>query len=261
MTFQQDKFGREGGDSKLSVQYVYTYPTDNLATITASAYFNSQSNRLRVNDRIFVTASNGAGNYIVTAVSPNVTVTPANDVTDMALSEGAIPLGNSSDIAAELAAGASGTVLQSNGTTASYGLVGTSNITDASVTQAKVDSTMLRFGETYYIDGKATTAVWATNTHPKARLVRAFVELVEAPDSSTTTYTVLIQNATGTVSMTDTLTFTEGTDSAGAIKVFTPVTAGNADEILKADILNIITSGTTTTAGAVKVFLDFVGIA
>ena len=247
--------GTEGANSL----YAYTETTETMANITASAYFNDWP-QLAVGDAIYIVASDDVAWYYVTAITPNVTVNEVSDAAELDLPQGNLIVGDANGKGTPLAPGAANTVLQTNGTTLNYSLVDTDNIADAAVTQDKIDQSMIRFTVSYFLDGKATNAVWATNTHPKAQLVSGFVQLVEIPDAPTETITVLVQNATGTVSMTDTLTFTAGTDTMGVTKAFTPVTAGDADEILKADVLNIITAGTTTTDGAVIVNLEFVAI-
>lgn len=112
---------------------------------------------------------------------------------------------------------------------------------------------------TIFVDGKGTTIALGSEQHPSQTLLSGWVQLVEVPDSAGDTLTVLIQNATGTVSMTDTLTFTEGVETVGTVKPFTVQTGGGADRMESIDILNIITDGTTTTAGQVLVGLNFVG--
>lgn len=239
----------------------YFSTTDSIATQRASGYFDTRATDLTVGDRIMLRCSDGQIDVYVTAVSPNVTTAPISVVGDFDLAQGAIIIGNASGKGVALTIGSANTLLKSNGTTLSYGTLSTANIGNQQVTQDKIDQTMLRGTSSFFIDGKMTTAVWAANLHPKAQLVRAYARLLEVPDASSTTYTVLIQNATGTVSMTNTLTFTQGTDAAGKVKAFTPITAGAADQIQKGDILNIVTAGTTTTAGEVEVILEFLGIA
>lgn len=53
----------------------YKSSTDNLATIKASAYFNtaSSSTPLRIGDIVNITASDGSTTLRIAAISPNVT--------------------------------------------------------------------------------------------------------------------------------------------------------------------------------------------
>lgn len=54
--------------------WVYKSSTETLATIVASAYFNSVISQFSVNDGIFISASDGARMVYVTSVTTNVTV-------------------------------------------------------------------------------------------------------------------------------------------------------------------------------------------
>lgn len=189
----------------------------------------------------------------VTASNAGVTTVAALDletatVTNIADTE--VMIGTGAGTAAFASVSGDGTLANTGALTIGAG----------AITQSKMDDSVLRFTTSYFVDGKTTTAAWATNTHPDATLVRGYVRLVEVPDALATTITVLIQNATGTVSMTDTLTFTEGTNAIGATQAFTVITAADADEIAKVDVLNIITGGTTTTLGQVEVCLEWSGV-
>lgn len=52
----------------------YKSSTDTLATIVASAYFNTIAPKLSVNDIMFIAGSDAEGMYKITAVTPNVTM-------------------------------------------------------------------------------------------------------------------------------------------------------------------------------------------
>ncbi len=107
---------------------------------------------------------------------------------------------------------------------------------------------------TKHVDGKvAASEILGASRHPKMRIIRAFAMLLEIPDATASTYTVILQNA-GT-SMTDTLTFTQGTDIVGKTKDFTMVS--NQDVILAASALTFTTAGTTTTAGEILISFQY----
>lgn len=77
MTFDIENWGRGSTTvANTSIEYRYTSAADNAATIATAAYFNTVKEGLRINDTIYVVASDGSGYYKVTAVSPNVTITP-----------------------------------------------------------------------------------------------------------------------------------------------------------------------------------------
>lgn len=99
-----------------------------------------------------------------------------------------------------------------------------------------------------FIDGKGTTQVVMPF---KGKVISGFAVLEEVPDSLGTTYTVKVTD--GTNDITDTLTFTEGTDSAGTLKNFT--VDQSYYEFEKGDTINIVTSGTTTTKGELDIVL------
>lgn len=104
-----------------------------------------------------------------------------------------------------------------------------------------------------WIDGKVTASeILGASRHPKMRIVRAWAQLIETGDA-TTTITVKLTN--GSTDCSDTLTFTQGTEVIGDVKAFTMVS--NQDVILSGDALTATTSGTTTTAGEVMVFIQF----
>jgi len=98
-----------------------------------------------------------------------------------------------------------------------------------------------------YIDGKATTTMW---TPPyDVKIVGGYVVLAEVPDASSKTYTVKLTDGTNDIS--DTKTFTEGTDSAGD-GVFFKID-DTYYELSAGDTLKIVTAGTTTTKGECQV--------
>ena len=100
-----------------------------------------------------------------------------------------------------------------------------------------------------YIDGKATTTMW---TLPyDAKIVGGYVVLAEVPDATGTTYTVKLTDGTNDIS--DTKTFTQGTDSAGDGKFFK--IDSTYYELSAGDTLKIVTAGTTTTNGECQVIV------
>jgi len=100
-----------------------------------------------------------------------------------------------------------------------------------------------------YIDGKGTNTMW---TLPyDAKIVGGYVVLAEVPDSSAKTYTVKLTDGTNDIS--DTKTFTEGTDSAGDGKFFK--IDSTYYSLSEGDTLKIVTGGTTTTNGECQVIV------
>lgn len=107
---------------------------------------------------------------------------------------------------------------------------------------------------TRWIDGKAALSeILGASRHPKMRILRAFVHLIEVADAATTTLTVSLYN--GSTLMTDVLTFTQGTETLGDVKAFTLVS--NQDVIEAADGLFVTTAGTTTTLGEVEIHIQY----
>ncbi len=107
---------------------------------------------------------------------------------------------------------------------------------------------------TRWIDGKASLSeIFGASRHPKIRVLRAFVHLIEVADGGATTLTVSLYN--GATLMTDVLTFTQGTETLGDVKAFTLVS--NQDVIEAANGLFVTTSGTTTTLGEVEVHIQY----
>lgn len=119
-------------------------------------------------------------------------------------------------------------------------------------------ATILRMTLSYFQDGKATVEIIAANEHPRMRLKSGFAQLIEAADSAATTFTVRVYNATAAVYMTDILTFTQGTEGVADIKAFTP--DGTNHTAAKADVIQLVTDGTTTTAGEVVVHLEWLSV-
>ncbi|MCE2706839.1 MAG: hypothetical protein LW807_07165 [Proteobacteria bacterium] len=65
--------------SNSSSPRVHTYTTgDNIDTVKAESYFNGSS--LRVSDTILATCGDGAAQFQVTEISPNVTVAQVTQV-------------------------------------------------------------------------------------------------------------------------------------------------------------------------------------
>lgn len=107
---------------------------------------------------------------------------------------------------------------------------------------------------THFYDGKTTGAfLIETDQHVNMILKSGFVQLIEVPDSSTDTITVILYNHADAI--TDTLTFTEGTETVGDVKAFT-VTGGGLEETSG---LRVVIGGTTTTAGEVVIHTEWKG--
>ena len=97
----------------------------------------------------------------------------------------------------------------------------------------------------------------AANEHPKMQLKSGYAQLIELADTGSKTYTVQIFNGTSDY-MTDTLTFTNGTESIVDTKAFT-IDATN-HTLGKANLLNITTAGTTVTLGEMIVCFEYLGV-
>lgn len=83
MAFNRNFLARvsTSGNNEAGAVWSYKSTTDDIATITASAYFNNaqavsgqDNGPIKVGDKMMITGSDASGMYIVTAVSPNVTV-------------------------------------------------------------------------------------------------------------------------------------------------------------------------------------------
>ena len=140
----------------------------------------------------------------------------------------------------------------------SAGVIVEADLAADAVTQAKLDTTIIRMSLSFFQDGKSATTVLAANEHPKMRLKSGYAQLIEVADATGTTFTVKVNNLTDTQDMSDTLTFTQGTEAVGDVKAFTP--DGTYHTADKADAIQITTAGTTTTLGEVVVTLDFLGV-
>lgn len=81
MAFDLDNWDKLSGAANISVVTVWSYfsSTDNTATCIAANYFDNIAYALKIADQIFINASDGPSNVVVTAVSPNVTVAAESD--------------------------------------------------------------------------------------------------------------------------------------------------------------------------------------
>ena len=108
---------------------------------------------------------------------------------------------------------------------------------------------------THFYDGKTTgDFLIETNQHKKVVLKSGFVQLIEVPDASATTLTVTLYNHSGAI--TDTLTFTQGTEAVGDVKAFTVQAMNGLEETAG---LKVIIGGTTATAGEVVINTEWKG--
>jgi hypothetical protein len=75
MAFDLDNFDKASQEGLTNVPRLWSYKstTDAIAAIDASAYFNSQIDKLKVGDFIFVNASDANQIIVVTSVTTNVT--------------------------------------------------------------------------------------------------------------------------------------------------------------------------------------------
>ncbi len=109
----------------------------------------------------------------------------------------------------------------------------------------------------YRVDGKGTFFLTETSEHHSMELKSAFVQMVQKPDGDGTTYTVTLFRANGTA-LTNTLTFTDGTDETGATQSFT-ILAGAI--LLETEALQTVVSGTTATTGEFIISTEWLGYA
>jgi len=84
-----DKLSAAGNENVRHI-HAYTSADDSLATIKASAYFNSIDHYLNIGDDILIDGSDGFDRLRVTAVSPNVTTTTEPDVAPDSISNAEI---------------------------------------------------------------------------------------------------------------------------------------------------------------------------
>lgn len=99
--------GTSSANDNASIEFRYLSTTDDSATIATANYFDDMASSLKIGDEIYVTATDGAGYYTVTAVSPHVTVSALATI------------------------GAGG--------------VGTANLADGAVTTAKLDPQTIQY--------------------------------------------------------------------------------------------------------------------
>jgi hypothetical protein len=99
MAFILGDFARvsSSGNFDAPAQYSYKSTSDSLATVTGSGYFNKQRTFIRVDDVIYVAASDDQEFIRVTAVSPNVTTEAMSGELD-ALPDGDIFVGSASNV-------------------------------------------------------------------------------------------------------------------------------------------------------------------
>jgi len=116
---------------------------------------------------------------------------------------------------------------------------------DMQVTGGRIDTVQKT------IDGKSTQVIQTKDYATK--LMGGLCVLKEAPDLDTDTLTVVLTD--GTSNLCETLTFTRGTDAAGAVQAFLP--SATTSLIQAGYPLTATTSGTTTTAGEVTMIIHF----
>ena len=74
------------------INWTYTSPTDALATIRASAYFNEFSNQLTKNDWLYIVGTDGADLVNITSTTGATPVTVAEFITTTDIADGSITL-------------------------------------------------------------------------------------------------------------------------------------------------------------------------
>ncbi len=110
------------------------------------------------------------------------------------------------------------------------------------------------FVKTKKIDGKATTHLFDDGHAPKKITVRSFkVILDEVPDGGASTYTAKLYD--GANDVTDVVSFAQGTDAKGALKAGS--VAATYQTIEAGETIDIVTAGTTTTAGECTVEVTY----
>ncbi len=108
--------------------------------------------------------------------------------------------------------------------------------------------------KTLKIDGKATTHLFGDGHAPKKITIKSFqVILDQVPDGGATNYTAKLSD--GTNDVTTTVTFAQGTDAAGALKA--GVVDATYQTIASGKTIDVVTSGTTTTAGECTVIVTY----
>lgn len=123
MAFNRNFLARvsTSGNNEAGAVWSYKSTTDDIATITASAYFNNaqavsgqDNGPIKVDDKMFITGSDASGMYIVTAVSPNITVASFAAVSAINTSQ----IANDAVTADKIAASVAGDGLSGGGGTA-----------------------------------------------------------------------------------------------------------------------------------------------
>jgi hypothetical protein len=120
MTFVNANFARVTSSANENAQVIWAYKssTDNIATVVASAYFNTKITALAVGDVIYIEASDAHRLVRVTSVTTNVTVETFDTYEgSLDLTEGNIFIGDSSSKASSLDGSADTQILVGNGTT------------------------------------------------------------------------------------------------------------------------------------------------
>lgn len=125
MPFDITLVGKTGSNLKATLPQPYTYgpSTDTMATITAADYFSTLNTRWKVNDMVYISASDNQGYYYVSAVTPTFTVTEITDATEITLPTGNILIGDANGVASNLAMWQDTGIMIGNGTTVSNRII------------------------------------------------------------------------------------------------------------------------------------------
>lgn len=137
-------------------------------------------------------------------------------------------------------------------------------LSGAGLKDLSVPSTKIADGlRIVYFSGTIADKGTAFSIMQKARgkkwvLKMVSVQLLEAPDATATTMTVMIEDGSGNDALSAAVTFTQGTEAAGAVLDGAIVTTANR-VFTESESINCLVAGTSVTLGAFQgsaVFLE-----
>jgi hypothetical protein len=137
MAFNLENWSKvsSSANGKAPVVYGYNADTDNKAAVEVSGYFDSISGRLKLNDTIYIDASDDQEWYRVTAVSPNVTIEATTGELD-ALTDGNLYVGSASNVPVGVAMSGDATMVNTGALTIADSVLDGSNAADHAAANA-----------------------------------------------------------------------------------------------------------------------------
>lgn len=224
MAFDINDFDKLSAEGLPQVRKLFSYVStgETLATISASAYFNDIADKLAIGDDILLHGSDGMDRVVVTAVSPDVTVSTDPDVapgsitnTEISnsaaiafsklatLASGNILVGSAGGVPTSVAMSGDATIVASGALTIANNAITTAKILAANVTLAKLasgitPSHVIKFANQVTTVGGAAAEAF-TVTGALAASDRAFVQVVDNGSANVTVLQAVVTNDTLTV--------------------------------------------------------------